>query len=116
MEFRVMRIPDPKISLCGFALKNSMTKSEIKACNGLVAQNQEFVFETKFEVISFDVIVKDNIDTKRASNTGPVFNTKVQDMITNLSSKDVLIFDNILVKDPAKKNRKINGSIFIEVI
>ncbi|MEZ4978385.1 MAG: GldM family protein [Chitinophagales bacterium] len=116
MEFRVMNIPDPKISLCGFVLKNKMQKSEILACNGLIAQTQDFVFESKFEVVSFDVIIRNAVQTVKQTNSGPIYNQEVMNMLNNLAKKDVLVFDNILVKDPAKKNRKISGSIFIEVI
>lgn len=117
MEFRVLSIPDPKISLCGIILKSKMTKSEVLACNGLIAQNPEFVFETRFDVLSFEVIVNSPTDgVKRESNSGPIYNSNVQNMLNGLKKKDILVFDNIMVKDPAKKNRKISGSIYIEIV
>lgn len=116
MEFRVLRIPDPSISLCGFAKKNSMTKAEFLACNGLIAQNADFVFEARFDVLKYDVIVKDKVDLKTKANNGPIYNTDVQSLLNTIKSGDAVIFDNIIVKDPANQQRKINGSIYIEII
>lgn len=116
MEFRVLRIPDPDISLCGFAKKNRMTKGEILACNGLVAQNEEFVFDVKFEVVSFEVIVTNKAEAKRKNNSGALYNQDVQGLLNTIQSGDAVVFDNIIVRDPANKNRKINGSMYIEVI
>lgn len=117
MEFRVLRIPDPDISLCGFAKKKRMAKSEILACNGLIAQNEEFVFKAPFQVVSYEVIINSKTNgVKSKTNIGAVFNPDAQNMLNNIQSGEAVIFDEIVVRDPANNNRKINGSIYIEVM
>lgn len=115
MEFRALRIPDPQISLCGFKTSNKMNKSKIKACSGLVAQNEDFVFGDSFKIISFNTKKRTGTEIMSADNKGPVFNDKTQNLIENLQAKDALIFDNIVVQDPAGNKRSLNGAIYIEI-
>jgi len=114
MEFRVLNIPEPKISLCGFS-QNKMKKNQVIACTGLVANNPEFVFDTKYEIVSFDVFVRDNNGVKSAENRGAVFSNQVSGMLSNLRKSDILVFDNIKVTDPTRNVRKVNGSLFVEI-
>ncbi len=115
MEFRVLRIPDPQINLCGFKTSNKMNKSKIQACTGLIAQNEDFVFGDSFKIISFNTKKRTGTDIISADNNGPIFKGKTQNLINNLQSKDALIFDNIVVQDPAGNKRTLSGAIYIEI-
>lgn len=117
MEFRVLPIPDPSISLCGFEITNAMSKAKLEACSGLIAQSPEFVFDVRFEVISFEFKRKQkNGNFLSVTNNGPLFNGQIINLIEQLEAKDAVVIDKIIVKDPANKKRKINGSIYIEII
>lgn len=116
MEFRVLRIPDPKITLCGKPTSEKMNKNQLLACTGLVPKNDDFVFEDRFNVVSFDIKISNSDGLKTLDNKGPLFSNKANDLFRNLSKNDVVIFNNIKVKDPANNLRKLDGSVFIEIL
>lgn len=114
MEFRVLNIPEPKISLCGIS-QSKMKKNQIIGCQGLVANNPEFVFAATYLIVSFDLIAINSAGPKRATNNGAIFSNDANNIISNLKKNDMLIFDNIKVKDPSNLIRKISNSIIVEV-
>lgn len=116
MEFRVLRIPDPQITLCGKSPAVKMNKNQLMACSGLVPKNDDFVFEDRFNVVSFDIKIRNSEELKTLNNTGPLFSNKANDLFRNLSKNDVVIFNNIKVKDPANNLRKLEGSVYIEIL
>lgn len=116
MEFRVLRIPDPQITLCGKSTAVKMNKNQLMACSGLVPKNDDFVFEDRFNVVSFDIKIRNSEELKTLNNTGPLFSNKANDLFRNLSKNDVIIFNNIKVKDPANNLRKLEGSVYIEIL
>lgn len=115
MEFRVLNIPEPKVSLCGLS-QNKLKKNQILSCQGLVANNSDFIFEANYQIVSFEAIVFNNNSISRATNNGAIFNSDVSNLISNLRKNEMLIFDNIKVKDPSNLVRKISNSIIVETI
>lgn len=107
-NFRIKQIPIPISTLDGIVYDDKITLNKLKAHKGVVALMQDFVFDVRFDVVSYDFVIKRNADgVQTIKNDGPVFGKEIVKAIENAKSGDLVIFQNIFVKGPDKKNRKM---------
>lgn len=109
MVFRVKRVPDPVITLCGGSAGGNINLNTFKACGGLVAKTIHFDFEAHFVVESYTMrVVKNATGPLSNENQGPGFDDKSDNLKNALQTGDIVYFDNIVVRDPANEKRSLN--------
>lgn len=111
-EFRVKMIPDPVAKVGG---KNGgrMSAAEMRVQNGLAAILENFDFDAKFEVISYNVtFVAKRQDPVSAVCNGAYFNSQVQSFQKDMKPGDTVYFEEIRVKGPDGTTRRIPGIVF----
>ncbi|HNB81996.1 MAG TPA: GldM family protein, partial [Chitinophagaceae bacterium] len=117
-EYRIKRIPDPYPVIAG-KRGGSVAASELSVQEAIFAKLDNFDFDVKFVVTSFDV----GIQKKRAdylvgqSNTqfltGPNAVRTVEDIVTHVKIGDRIYFENIKAIGPDKQTRNIGSVNFI---
>jgi gliding motility-associated protein GldM len=111
-KIRVKRIPDPRVTLMK-KLDGPFPANQIKVQRGLSAELEDFVFDAKFQVVSFDLlIVPRNADVITLKNTGAAFEPKISEALKSVKAGDQVIFSNIRAKGPDGTIRKTNGLSF----
>ncbi|MBK6834284.1 MAG: gliding motility protein GldM [Bacteroidetes bacterium] len=108
-KFRVKRIPDP-VAKVGGKLANgpmSMSKMELAAFGGIVADIPGFEFDARFKVISFKVAASVKGKYQEESCSGPNLSSGAKTMISNLSSGSKLFLDEIKASGPDGSVRNI---------
>ena len=107
MVFRAKHLPDPEPSIR--SLKNNEIKRSILASDAakLTASLENFDFETKFTVTSFEMFVTfqgDPVDKRSKSNK---LTKEMRDIVKNLPLGSRVTFDNIMAKGPGKKKYRM---------
>ncbi|MCB9034878.1 MAG: gliding motility protein GldM [Chitinophagales bacterium] len=110
--FRVKMIPDPIAKVAGKP-GGQINPAVLKAQNGVLADLENFDFDAKFEVISYNVFYQPKLqDPAVLSNNGPVFNGATQAAINKAKPGDIYYFEEIKVRGPDGVTRKIPGIAF----
>ncbi|HUH74368.1 MAG TPA: gliding motility protein GldM [Chitinophagales bacterium] len=111
-EFRVKMIPDPVASVGG-KKGGRMNAAEMRVQNGLSAVLENFDFDARFEVLSYQVtFVPKRQDPVSAVCNGAYFNSQVQSFQKEMKPGDSVYFEEIRVKGPDGKTRPIPGIVF----
>lgn len=112
-EYRVKRIPDPVIKL-GTNKGGSMKVAAFKVQQGLIADLEDFDFDARCNVQSFEVArVPKNADVQSAINEGGRFRGEAKRIVENAKRNDTYYFEKVKVRCPGDTaGRSINGLIF----
>ena len=110
-EFRVKRIPDPKV-MVGNAEGPVIPAGTLKAMPGITAIADNFPFDVNFQVRGFEVLYKKGNSAQLFSeiNQGALFNGNVKNMLSQASPGDRVWFDNIKVNAPDGTTRTLSLS------
>lgn len=115
-NFRVKYIPDPIATLGGdenLTLAGKGQKGTIKAKGGIVALLKDFDFDARFTVESYDFYLTSGGELLPArGNGGPMYSGSVNNLIDRAKPNDMMVFDNIKVKGPDGRSRKIPSMSF----
>jgi len=107
-EFRVKRIPPPIATLGGKYESGKIAVSKFKAQRGMVALLRDFVFDARFNVISFEMLyAARGQDLKKVKNTGPSLNDRIRGIMKGAKKGDLVFFQDIKVKGPDGVTQKI---------
>ncbi len=111
--FRIKRVPNPISTLDGIAYDGSITLAKLKSHKAILPYLRDFVYDVNFKVISYDFIHRNNANDikQEPSIKGAFFTKNVKRLINNSKRGDMVFFQNITVKGPDGKNRKINPII-----
>lgn len=97
----------------------AMGTGQLRLYNGLVTELENFDFDYKYDIISYDAVLikKNSQDGKSAKGVGPLFakNADVQGLIREARPGDRLIFENIKVKGPGQAVRFAKNSVTVNV-
>lgn len=111
-EFRVKIIPDP-VAKVGGKPGGIMSAAEMRAQNGLSAILENFDFDAKYDVLSYQVTyVAKRQDPVSAICNGPYFSAGVKSFQGQMKPGDTVYFEDIKVKGPDGTTRKIPGIVF----
>lgn len=111
-KIRVKRIPDPTVTLMK-RLGGTIAANQIKVQLGLSADLPDFVYEARYVVTSFDVIIAArNADVWTGKNTGATFNQQVKTEMQKLKAGDNIMFVNVKAKGPDGTIRNCNSLTF----
>lgn len=115
-EYRIKNIPDPYPVIANRRGGN-IPASELRVQEAVFAKLDNFDFEAKFTVVSFDVTYqkKRSTDLDLASSTtqyltGPNANSRVRELIEGVKLGDRIYIENIKAVGPDKRIRSI-GSV-----
>lgn len=112
-EYRIKKIPDPQI-LLGRSRGGSMKKSEFKVHAGIRPVLENFDFEAKCKIQSFELTRQPkNKDVQTAENQGGKYNGAAKRLVEAADFGDKYYFDKIKVRCPGDAHgRSMNGMIF----
>ena len=117
-EYRVKRIPDPYPTVAK-SRGGAIAANAVKAQLAVFAPLDNFDFDAKFEVTSFDLFYQPKRgDPKEASArnkylSGPQVESDVKDIIESLKPGDRLFIENIKARGPDNTTRSIGNINFI---
>jgi gliding motility-associated protein GldM len=115
-KFRVMRVPDPVPTLGGTLKGGKIQKGPIAAQSGLVALLENFAFDARFNVLSYDFILSTKGEILSVRDVkGPMLDSQVKNLLNRAQPKDYVLFDNIRVAGPDGTNRKL-ATLAFEII
>jgi gliding motility-associated protein GldM len=115
-KFRVMRVPDPVPTLGGTLKGGKIQKGPIAAQSGLVALLENFAFDARFNVISYDFVLSTKGEILSVRDVkGPMLDSQVKNLLNRAQPKDYVLFDNIRVSGPDGTNRKL-ATLAFEII
>lgn len=111
-EYRVKRIPDPTVKL-GNLLGGNLPVSHFKAQKGLIPHLENFDFDVRAKIQSFELVRIRKGDAATAKNTGGKYGTQAQRLVDNAKRGDIFYFNEIEVHCPGDdNNRDMPGLIF----
>jgi gliding motility-associated protein GldM len=117
--YRIKEIPDP-YPVIARSRGGSMAGAELRVQEAVFAKLDNFDFEAKFTVVSFDVTYqkKRSTDLEVATSrsqylTGPNAAKDVEDLVTKVKIGDRIYFENIKAVGPDKRVRTIGSVNFI---
>ena len=110
--FRVKMIPNPIAKVSGMP-GGRINAAVWKAQKGVLADLENFDFDAKFEVLSYNMFYQPKLqDPGIASATGPYFSPAMQAFIAKAKPGDLFYIEEIKVKGPDGMSRKIPGIAF----
>lgn len=112
VPFRAKRIPDP-VPKIGKQSGGAMRSGEFKAQGGVRAVLEDFLFDAKFTVNSFEAtLARPGADLKIAGNNGGKYGGNTSRLIQQAQPGDVFYFDEIKATGPDGKKRKLPSIVF----
>lgn len=113
--FRCKYVPDP-IAVVGANRKNKrggvMSKNELLANVGVHAVIENFSFDIKFVVVSFDVTTMDNGFLVLGRSTSAKFTNQQKSLIRNANIGSRVVIDNVKARGPDGIIRDLNSIVF----
>jgi len=111
--FRVKRIPDPVAKL-GNKPDGEMGNGEFKVQRGLIAALENFDFDARCEIQSFNVVkVAKRSDPVTVENTGGTFKESAINLVQSAKPGDTYYFESVKARCPGDSaGRKINSLVF----
>jgi gliding motility-associated protein GldM len=106
-EFRVKRVPDP-IAKVGASAGGKVPAAQFKVQRGVIADLADFVFDVKFQVVSFELTYaakRQDLITKKA--TSGAFTSEMLELLNRSQPGDVFYLDEVRVKGPDGQIRKL---------
>ncbi|MCQ2215851.1 MAG: gliding motility protein GldM [Bacteroidales bacterium] len=98
-NFRIYRVPNPTPKLPG-TKGNRIPKAQLTSVSGPRAELEDFVFDVKFEVVSFDLTMKQGGFDVTKSVKGSKFSAEQKQMLQKINRGQKLWIENIQVKFP----------------
>ncbi len=114
-EFRIKRIPDPVPMTSGKLRGGNVQSGTMKAQSGVLALLENFDFDARFNVVSFQMVYSSKGEIFKAESPGPGFTPQMKGFIDRAKPKDIIFIDEIKVVGPDKQPRKL-GQIAFTII
>lgn len=114
MDIRVKRIPDP-VAKCANKIGGTIPASVMRAQLGIFAVLENFDFDAKFEITSFEFSYQKRRQDYQAlgNQSGPRFQGDVLKYVTTASVGDRVYIENIRAKGPDGTTRALNNIFFL---
>ncbi len=112
-EFRIKSIPNPTSTVDGITQGGNATGKFVEQRRGVVPKQDDFIYgDVHWRVQSFVLSVLKGGQIFKEDNTGPVFNAKCKNLMKGLKKGDAVFIDDIMVKGPDNKLRKVSPMAF----
>lgn len=110
MEFRVKRVPDPVATFGGIKGDGKIGKAELLNAGGVIAKLEDFVFDLKVPVISWNMSVFINGAFADYTAQGPSATSQMKDILGKVKTGQKVLIEEVKVQLPDGV-RKITGCI-----
>ncbi|MCW3124566.1 MAG: hypothetical protein JWO03_224 [Bacteroidetes bacterium] len=110
MKFRVKRVPDPTPMIDGIYSSGNMNAQKFKTTSGVVPKLNDFVFETKFSILSYMIVVMTPDGVQKIPCTQAQYDPKFSDMLSKgkIKKGTTVTFEEIVARGPAGDRRQLN--------
>jgi gliding motility-associated protein GldM len=108
-KFRVKRVPDPVAYVAGKKGDDIVSKGEVMSIQGVLAKLENFDFDLKFDVISFDMSMNLKGSFVTESSQTNRLTPNMASLLKNAGTGTKIYFENIRAKGPDGTVRKIPG-------
>ncbi len=112
-KFRVLKVPDPDVKLGNYKPGSSISTAELARQRILRADLSNFPYETKFEIVSYDLALLKNATPFTARATGPRITSQMSDAFGKVNAGWLVVFRNIKVKGPDGQVRDIGSVTYV---
>jgi gliding motility-associated protein GldM len=115
-DFRLKSVPDPVASFANKGPKdNTVKKSQLTAALGVIADLEDFVFDLKYPIRSFEITVISGGDVKTLQSSNNRVTPQMKELMQTLRRNQLVVIENIKATAPDGTIRKL-GSISLRVI
>ncbi len=110
MEFRVKKVPSPNSKFAGVVGDGSVTKGELMAAGGVIADLSDFVFDLKFPITKWTMSMNINGLFNDVQAKGPAITNDMKAMLLKVKKGSKILIEEVYVVAPDGP-RKIPGCI-----
>jgi gliding motility-associated protein GldM len=110
MQFRVKKVPSPQASFAGVIGDGKVSKGELQAASGVIPKLEDFVFDLKFPVISWNMSVFVNGAYADYTAQGPGATAAMKDLLSKVKTGQKVLIEEVKVQAP-DGIRKITGCV-----
>jgi gliding motility-associated protein GldM len=108
-EFRVKPVPDPVAYFAGKKASDVVSKSQVMASQGVIAVMENFDFDLKFQVLSFDLSMTISGAEATAKSNGNMISGEQRTYLQKIKQGSKLYIENVKVRGPDGTVRTIPG-------
>src|SRR5690606_13156643 len=94
-EFRIKRIPDPIPMTSGKLRGGNVQAGVMKSQSGILALLENFDFDARFNVVSFQMVYSSKGEIFKAESPGPGFTPQMKTFLDRARPKDIIFIDEI---------------------
>ncbi len=109
-HFRVKKVPSPNASFAGVTGDGPTTVAELGSAGGVIPKLDDFVFDLKFPVVSWNMSMMINGLYIDAAANGPGVTSEQRAMLQKAKKGGRVLIESVYVMAPEGK-RKINGCV-----
>jgi gliding motility-associated protein GldM len=109
-EFRVKRVPSPQASFAGVVGDGKVSKSELQNAGGVIPKLEDFVFDLKFPVVSWNMSVFINGGYADYTAQGPGSTAQMKEILNKVKPGQKVLIEEVRVQCPDGV-RKITGCV-----
>lgn len=110
MKFRVKKVPSPQASYAGVVGDGKVSKGELLSAGGVIPKLDDFVFDLKFPVVSWNMSVFVNGVYADYSAQGPGATGAMKDILNKVKPGQKVLIEEVKVQCPDGV-RKITGCV-----
>lgn len=110
MKFRVKKVPSPQASFAGVVGDGKVSKGEIMSAGGVIPRLDDFVFDLKFPVVSWNMSVFVNGSYADYTAQGAAATGAMKDILSKVKPGQKVLIEEVKVQCPDGV-RKITGCV-----
>jgi gliding motility-associated protein GldM len=110
MKFRVKKVPSPQASFAGVVGDGKVSKGELQAAGGVIPKLEDFVFDLKFPVVSWNMSVFINGGYADYTAQGPGATAQMREILNKVKPGQKVLIEEVKVQCPDGV-RKITGCV-----
>ena len=108
IKFRIRKVPSPNAKFAGIVGDGAITKGEMMAATGIVADLSDFVFDIKFPVTQWRVAMNVNGLSIEKEGRGATLSKEAKDLMGKAAKGSRVLIENVHVQAP-DGDRKVSG-------
>lgn len=110
MKFRVKKVPSPQASFAGIVGDGKVGKGELMNAGGVIPKLEDFVFDLKFPVVSWNMSIFINGAYADFTATGASATGQMKEILAKVKSGQKVLIEEVRVQAPDGV-RKITGCV-----
>ncbi len=110
-RFRLKPLPDPVAKIAGKS-SGVISKAELLAQKGVMAVLEDFLFDLKYTITSFKVVIQQNTYTDFRESKNPYFTNEQKRLLGTLKTNDRFFIEDITAIGPDNRTRVLPNLVF----